>query len=179
MTLRVAETPANPRLATDWQFSIHIPGWPRAKGSQETRYYRKNGRTVAQLVEKDIVLRWVATASAYAMQERMKRQAHGDRTFPYEGPVKLTCTFVYERPATQPTGPPITKSGVYAVGDLDKLLRAVGDALAQGTFTLNREKIAKAGVLYDDCLITQIVARKAFCDEVGMLAGAHLILRNV
>jgi Holliday junction resolvase RusA-like endonuclease len=76
---------------------------------------------------------------------------------PFTGPVKLEVSFFIERPAKskyadRPGGKP----------DLDHLVRAVGDSLTQ------------AGVLLDDSLIVEIVARKFWtgsttdtCPEAG------------
>src|SRR3982751_865662 len=117
----------NPKTQPCWDFGrLHIPGKPRAKGSQE-----RKGKFLG---ERDIVMEWVATVSAYAIQERRRREAAGDKSFPYEGTVCLEAVFVYERPKVSPLTKPTAKNNY---GDLDKLLRSIGDALSPGKFWLH------------------------------------------
>jgi Holliday junction resolvase RusA-like endonuclease len=128
-------------------------------------------------------LRWMAEVAAYAVQERRRLEARGERSFPYEAPLHLEVLFVYPRPLTGSlvTGPPVVCTGPNAVGDLDKLVRSVGDALPPGEIYLeeSRMRVAKAGVIKDDSQITKISARKAFSDEVGGRSpGCYLWLRH-
>jgi Holliday junction resolvase RusA-like endonuclease len=84
---------------------------------------------------------------------------------PFTEPVKLEVEFFLERPAKskyadRPGGKP----------DLDHLVRAVGDSLTQ------------AGVLADDSLIVEIVARKFWTgnsSKVLPFAGARVYLSRV
>ena len=156
---------------TGFKFEIFVPGKPRAKGSQE-----RKGKFLG---ERDIVMEWVATVAAYAMEERNRRRANcGDR-FPYEGNLRLEAMFVYERPKVSALTKPTAKNNY---GDLDKLLRSIGDALSPGEFWLHRQKVAKAAVIADDSLIVEIEARKAFREELGGIMppqGAAIRLRSV
>lgn len=169
MTLTIPASATNPKTDPDWTFELFVPGQPRAKGSQ----IRKG----PFLGERDIVMRWVATVSAYAIQERSRRIAKGDRSFPYAGNTQLRCVFIYDRPKTSSLTAPTAKNNY---GDLDKLLRSIGDALSPGEFWLNREQVAKAAVIADDSLITEIIATKRFRDTRDDLpAGAYIWLSSV
>jgi Holliday junction resolvase RusA-like endonuclease len=171
MTLTHSTLPLDAYIGPDWwEFYIHVPGKPRAKGSQE-----RKGKFLG---ERDIVMEWVAIVSAYAIQERRRREAQGDKSFPYEGNLKLAASFVYERPKVSALTKPTAKNNY---GDLDKLLRSIGDALSPGEFWLHRQKVAKSAVIADDSLITEITARKAFVGEtgVGQSPGAYIRLISV
>lgn len=156
----------NPKKDPDWTFTCFIPGKPMAKGSLRSRR--------GFLVDTDAVMAWVNKVVGHAIRDRMQRGALGDKSFPYEAPIELRGLFVFPRPHSQPIGPPITCSGPYAVGDLDKLVRAAGDALAVGK---RNAKTIKAGVVKDDALFTEFTARKAFSDEgPDLQLGAYLKL---
>lgn len=150
-----------------------------AKGSPQPKTIRQGGRPITFMVDRPEVMAWVAKVAGIATRDRMQRQARGDLSFPYAAPIEIQCLFVFLRPHTQPTGPPIIHAGKYAVGDLDKLVRAIGDALTFGTVNVRngkeRSKTAKAGVIVDDSLITKSTARKAFSDERGLpMTGTDL-----
>jgi hypothetical protein len=158
----------DPRLDPSFTFTCFVPGKPMAKGSTETGFMKRNGRTVQVKVDREPVRDWVAAVAAAAILERQLPRAKGDDPFPYEGPVTLKALFVFPRPPSQPVGPPVTCKGLYAVGDLDKLVRAIGDALPPGSVSVGKSgsrKAPLAGVILDDRLITEISARKAFVDE--------------
>jgi hypothetical protein len=162
------------------------------KGSTESVYQpRGNGRGVWVDVDKQEVRDWVGVVAQYAIIERQRRVARGDQSFPYAAPMELRVLFVFDRPRTTPEGPPIqnagrgTKEGVKsAFGDLDKLVRAIPDALPDdkrypliSTGPKGRGKQAKAKVIVDDRLITDLVAKKRFRDQVDMRpAGCYLTL---
>jgi Holliday junction resolvase RusA-like endonuclease len=172
---------ANPKRDPDWTFTSFIPGKPMAKGSPQPKTIRRGGQPFTFMVDRPDVMAWVAKVAGIATRDRMQRQAQGDKSFPYEAPIELRCLFVYPRPATQPTGPPIIHTGKYAVGDLDKLVRAIGDALTSGAVNVRngneRSKTAKAAVIIDDSRITKIWTRKAFSDEgYGLEPGVYIKL---
>lgn len=143
-------------LRADFGFTVY--GRPAPQGSKTA--YVRGGRAV--MVESSKYLpEWrsaVMLAANVALNDSM------DVT-PFTGPVKLEVSFFIERPAKskyadRPGGKP----------DLDHLVRAVGDSLTQ------------AGVLLDDSLIVEIVARKFWtgsttdtCPE----AGARVYLSRV
>jgi hypothetical protein len=150
---------------------FYIPGRPRAKGSQI-----RKGRFLG---ERDTVLQWMAIASAHLILERRRRESLGmSYSFPYAGNLRLDAVFIFDRPKVTPLTSPTAKN---SYGDLDKLLRAVCDALAPGTFVYGHQTVAKAAVIADDSLITSISARKAFCEEMGegWQQGAYIRLDAV
>ena len=177
----VPASAVNPRTNPDWQFAVYIPGRCRAKGSQEKEYWRRGNKTVINLVERPNVQQWVAICAAYAIQERRRLEAQGDRSFPYEERLKLWSLFVYDRPKSSSTPSP-TPAKVY--GDIEKLVRSVADALCPGEFywkqpTGKMIKVAKAAVIADDSLITRLgEPAKVFRDETvqNLPAGAYLLL---
>lgn len=181
MTLTLPASAVDPKTDPNWQFAIYVPGRSRSKGSQEKRYRRYGNKTVVHLVEREATNQWVAKCAGFAMQERMRRQARGDRSFPYEERMKLWSLFVYDRPKSSSTPSPTGKT-VY--GDLEKLIRSVADALCPGTFVCKwpdgtEEVVAKAEVIADDSLITRFgEPAKAFSDETeqNLPAGAYLLL---
>ena len=155
---------------TGFKFEVFVPGKPRAKGSQE-----RKGKFLG---ERDTVMEWVATVSAYAIKERSRRICAGDKSFPYAGNLKLRCVFVYDRPKKTALTAPTAKNNY---GDLDKLIRSIGDALSPGEFWLHREVVAKAAVIADDSLITEIYAYKRFREiaDGDLPAGAYIWLNSV
>lgn len=172
----------------DWTFTVFVPGHCMPKGSPEA-HTRKFGNTrKIVIIDKTEVRLWMAAVAAHALQVRNARVARGERSFPYNAPMKLWSAFIFERPRTQPEGPPIvasggtTKEGVKAaIGDLDKLIRAIPDALIPGRISLDdhgKHWAPKASVIRDDCLITRMGEPvKAFRDEAGGVpAGAYFKL---
>jgi hypothetical protein len=157
------------------------------KGSTESKPLRLGNRTRWVDVDRLEVREWMSQVAKCALIERQRRVARGDTSFPYEAPMMLQAWFVFDRPRTQPVGPPITsggrttKEGIKAAfGDLDKLVRAIPDALESGQISTGKDgrtKVPKAAVIKNDSLITQIVCRKAFRDEAGMRpAGCYFTL---
>ena len=156
------------RRDPDWSFTCHVPGHAMPKGSPAAKALKHGPRYIGVIVEREEVNAWVAKVAGIATRDRMRLVAQGDRSFPYEAPVELRALFVFPRPHTQPEGPPIVCQGAYAVGDLDKLVRAIGDALPSGQVSAGpggRTKVPKAAVIKDDSLITSILTRKAFSDQ--------------
>ena len=92
------------------------------------------------------------------------------------GPVAVCCTFLFNRPKghygtgrnagrLKPSAPRHLTS--HALGDIDKLLRALLDAIS-----------VKAGgsLISDDSLVTELMANKRYCEE-GELPGAYLTVK--
>lgn len=81
------------------------------------------------------------------------------------GPVKLQVTFFMPRPASvKPAQRPLPT----VAPDLDKLIRAVGDALKA------------AGVYKDDCLIVGIQASKVYAsDDKELSPGAWIVVSEI
>ena len=120
-------------------FRLRVLGIPAPQGSKNA--YVRAGRAI--LVEASKALPAWRSAVMEAARQELNSMEVGE---PFTDPVLLDVTFYLERPKT-------TKHKRYPAGkpDLDHLIRAVGDSLTQ------------AGVLKDDSLIVQIVARKIWC----------------
>jgi Holliday junction resolvase RusA-like endonuclease len=71
---------------------------------------------------------------------------------PYDKPVTVRATFVFERkgPSAQGLAWPVVNAGVNASGDIDKLLRNLLDALKD------------ARLIADDCLVVALTGVKAW-----------------
>lgn len=100
----------------------------------------------------------VKTAALDAMEGRTR----------LEGPVSLSVTFTFDLPKSAPKTRrvwPITRSS----GDLDKLVRAAGDALTD------------AGVWRDDSQVVRLAAEKVHVGDPGSLhiPGACVTVREV
>lgn len=90
--------------------------------------------------------------------------ARGD-TPTITGPVKLSIQFFMPRPASVSPG---KRPHPTVAPDLDKLIRAVGDALKS------------AGVYKDDCLIVSIQATKQYAtDERDLSPGAWIVVSEI
>jgi hypothetical protein len=94
----------------------------------------------------------------------MQLQRSGYDPFPYRKAVRARAIFVFDRPRTQPTGPPTIHAGIYAAGDTDGLQKALGDALIHES---KNAKYPKAGIIEDDRLIVKwLDPQKAFVDQI-------------
>ena len=93
----------------------------------------------------------------------MLLDAGGHPIATFDGAVACTLAFVMPRPKTAPKRhtPPATKRP-----DLDKLGRAVGDA------------IASAGVIPDDSIITELTMSKRLA-EIGEPSGVRIQLKRI
>ena len=118
---------------------LHVPGSPAPQGSKSFKGFR-NGRGI--LVE--------SSAAVGPWRERIALAAHnamGGRTL-MVGPIDITMLFVLPRPKSAPkrTTPPAVKRP-----DLDKLARAVLDALTNVVFS-------------DDSQVTSLMCSKRLAD---------------
>lgn len=118
-------------------------GTPRAQGSK-TMGTTKDGRSFMRESNDRLLRPWRKTVRAAA-------KAAMNDTPPRTGPVDLVVTFYFDRPKSHPpltTTWPITAQ----FGDVDKLLRAVNDAMT--------------GVVFeDDRQARQITVRKLWSDR--------------
>lgn len=120
-----------------------VAGTPRPKGS--LRHVGKG-----RLVEQTDVKRWMGTVrNACQGTERLA------------GPVHVALAFVFERPKTVKDRP---YPSVRSTGDLDKLCRAVLDAI--------QPKDAWPGIIDDDSQVVSLYAAK----EYGPEPGVHVII---
>lgn len=123
-------------------FSVgfHVPGVPAPQGSKNA--YRRGAKVV--LVEASKALKpWRDLVAGFARD-------YNRNPAPLTGPVLVRLSFVLSRPKatpkTRPTPPAVKKP------DVDKLIRAVFDALTQ------------AGVWKDDAQAVQVVATKRIAE---------------
>lgn len=118
-----------------------VPGIPQPQGSKRG-FVSANGK-VSMVESAAGVKPWRSDVKVFAAEAMTGEPL-------MTGPVFLHCDFVMKRPLstpkTKPT-PPATKKP-----DLDKLLRAIGDAL-------------KGTVYAEDSLITEMVGTKRIAEE--------------
>lgn len=130
---------------------LHVDGIARPQGS-------KRHVGAGRIIESDPGLRkWRATLTAHAVAEIIHKERQGAR-YPITGPATLIVTFHFPRPKhhyrtgkyahlLRDVAPRLMQTGP----DLDKLVRAVGDALTD------------AGAVVDDKQIQLIRAAKKWC----------------
>lgn len=124
-------------------FSFFVPGEPITEGSVRT--FTSGQRTIVTH-DRGRKLEWWRIRVAHAAEKAAKRADWEPR---YDGPVAVTATFLLPRPKSVPKSRllPHTKP------DLDKLARAIGDALAP---------YKRPGVLRDDSRIVDWVLLKRY-----------------
>jgi Holliday junction resolvase RusA-like endonuclease len=134
--------------------SCWVDGTPRPKGSLKPTG-RQGGRV--RLVEQS------TDSSAWRSRVAWEaRQTIGlSLGYPTQLPVELACTFAFERPESNTDEEP-TSGGI---GDLDKLIRNVGDALTD------------AKVIADDRQIVAMKASKVWTAD-GQKPGALITVRE-
>ncbi|MFF0942707.1 RusA family crossover junction endodeoxyribonuclease [Kocuria sp. CPCC 205300] len=118
--------------------TLTIPGHPAAQGSKKAFVRGKR----AVLVEMDPKLPAWRLAVAYVAGDQLP-----DDWAPMDGPLSVEVTFYLPRPKSPKFDEPATPA------DLDKLQRALGDALTQ------------AGVIVDDARIVHWDARKKYANH--------------
>lgn len=139
------------------------PGHVRTKGSMKPQLSRgKSGRLTVHLVESgEYAVPW-KRRMIKAILEQCRRSE------PYGEAVEVRAVFVYEMP---PGGMslslpyPTLKDGVYAQGDLDKLLRNLLDALTQ------------SNLIKDDSLVCRIISDKRWSTGADDPAGVKCKVR--
>lgn len=119
---------------------IFIPGHPRPKGS--LRHIGKG-----RLIEQTDVKHW--------MNQIRTNTNHPTQ---YNGPLALDLNFIFPRPKTVTRTYPHVRS----VGDIDKLCRAVLDALQ------TNKKQGTQGLYDDDAQVVTLTASKEYGDEPGV-----------
>jgi len=134
-----------------------VPGLPRPQGSKKA--VTRGGKTV--LIETAAGLSDWRTAVARAAAT--ERERLGGRLL---GPLSLTVVFTFPMPPSR--GPKARAAGIgwkTTTPDLDKLVRAVGDAL----------KVS--GLIEDDARLAAIHASKI--ETVGALAGVAVDVHEI
>jgi Holliday junction resolvase RusA-like endonuclease len=138
-----------------------VLGEPQPQGSKTT--VQQKGRRPRVIDDNPDTKPWRATVAAVALEAMAKRP-------PLEGPLELHAVFVFGRPASHwGTG---RNAGVLKASapaycssrpDVDKLLRAIGDALT--------------GIVYrDDARIAIVRAEKHYGDGP---AFAHIVVSEI
>ena len=128
-------------------FSFAVLGEPVGQGSMK---HIGNGRMIAS---NDKKLKPWRLAVVNAIQQRWLDDEH---VVYFDQAIKLEVAFCVERPKTVKRELPTTPY------DLDKLVRAIGDALTV------------SGLISDDAIITDILAAKRYSD--GCPFGAHVVI---
>lgn len=137
-----------------------VDGHPRPKGSLKPR---RVGRQLKLVEQSEYSKPWLEKVAKHAVVAQ-KYQNENGIYFSKELPFELSCYFTFERPESCASSIPGTGQHV---GDLDKLVRNVSDALT------------RAGVIGDDDQIVEhgrMVKRWA---RPGTMPGARIILRDV
>ena len=130
-------------------FSTFVEGIPAPQGSK--RGFSKVGTTKVQLVEASTRVKpWREAIAAQAAAE-----FRGD---PLTVPVMVETLFLFDRPKTATRPYPCTRNE----GDLDKLERAVFDALVMGW------------VLLDDSLVVEGHSSKRYGGTAGVFVTVHI-----
>jgi hypothetical protein len=156
--------PPEPTQKIPFRFSLFVPalsyngGWAKCYSKGHLGPNRRG-----KYADTDEVYAWVNRITSYAMAKRAKLQLAGTQ-FPHRGPVQCAALFVFNRPHTQREGPPIIHASDYAVGDVDGLQKALGDAIIHES---KNARYPKAGIIQDDRLIVRwLDPQKAFIDQV-------------
>lgn len=138
--------------------STFVPGRPRSKGSLKHWCMKDRRHTVR--VEEQVAdsAKWKRAVAAHVQREALK--AYG-RHLQYAGPVELTVYF-YFNPDQEDRGGE-THPVAIGIGDLDKLLRNVGDALVS------------SGLIKDDQYIVGVQCFKRW----AINPGARIEVRRV
>lgn len=129
-------------------FSFFVPGEPITEGS--TKAFASGQRVVVTHDRgRDLTL-W-----RFAVKDAALKAAREAGWEPrYDGPVRVTATFYLPRPKSVPE----SRYWPHVKPDLDKLLRAIGDALAP---------YRQVGVLREDSRIVEWTAQKLYDQTPG------------
>lgn len=158
---------------------VFVPGHARTKGSlkpvvdwrrrkvwlEEQVTLSKPWRRTVQAAVVRQVREDIASSDLYA--EAM-RTGEGGNWQPYPGPVLVAVDFTFERPKSGQGLTdrfPVVGAGPNAIGDLDKLIRNILDAL---------QVESGAGLITNDSNVVQIKSRKLY--SVGEPAGARIVV---
>lgn len=140
-------------------FSFFVPGEPITEGSVRT--FTSGQRTIVTH-DRGRKLEWWRIRVAHAAKRAAKRAGWEPR---HDGPVAVTATFLLPRPKSVPK----TRIRPHVKPDLDKLARAIGDALAP---------YKRPGVLRDDSRIVEWHTSKQYAC-VPTMVGAIITVSTV
>jgi crossover junction endodeoxyribonuclease RusA len=141
MPLRAVDVEGPDTWPTRRFVAFEVPGVPRPQGSKRAVHHARTGKIV--LLEASSELR--AWREDVTMRARMALR----REPTILGPVRLSVRFVLPRPQSVSRAYPAVRP------DLDKLVRAIGDALTA------------AGVYRDDSQICSLDAAKVYAARDG------------
>lgn len=127
-------------------FSFFVPGEPITEGSVRT--FTSGQRTIVTH-DRGRKLEWWRIRVAHAAEKAAKRAGWEPR---HDGPVEVWAEFRLPRPKSAPK----SRKHAQTKPDLDKLQRAIGDALAP---------YKRSGVLRDDSRIMGWSAVKRYADD--------------
>ncbi len=145
---------SGPRAVPEYPLRCRVAGHPTTKG-HKTSGTTRAGRRFVRESGGDKLKDWLAN-----LNDGMRQMMEEVQADPLGVPVVCRVTFLFPRPLKLTRPYPTGKTGDYA-GDLDTLLRAVGDAGS------------KAGVWADDSLIAGALAWKRWAPE-GEPGGAQI-----
>ena len=140
------QTPGGgPRLLTDRKLAFFVPGMPRPQGSMTPVVSKSTGKAFVK--NKPTLIQWRNSITDRA-SDAARRVSW---SIVNEAPIYMHCDFYFDRPKSHPK---YVREGDYGLkhngADLDKLVRAVGDALTN------------ASVFGDDKQIVAITAMKRY-----------------
>jgi Holliday junction resolvase RusA-like endonuclease len=155
--VRVLRSGPSPRPPQGAIVNLFVPGNPVPQGSK--RAILRKGTNIPIVLDSNRIglAHWRAQVCAYAMERKAK-----DGALTIHGPVAIRLEFWFKRPAdhyfpvnskrTTPELKPGVPGYVAAAPDLDKLIRAVFDALTD------------ADVWHDDGQVVKAIATKLYSD---------------
>lgn len=136
---------------------LWVPGRARSKGSMVCQGGRSH-HMVEQVKESKP---WRIKVCNYVVRYVREMPAAKEGVWPYEGAVELEAMFYFNRP----DGEELPYPTVAWLGDLDKLVRNINDAVQLKT---------GAGLISDDRNVVRIVAEKNW----GKHEGVNLSIRE-
>jgi len=153
-------------LEPELKLSLWVEGRPRTKGSMKCLGARVNGKKHTMVEDHATSKPWRIRMTNEIVRE--VRRAGVKNWVPYSGGLAVRADFRYERlgPSAQLSPWPIINGGIYANGDLDKLLRNLLDAL-QGS-----------GLIKDDCLVVRLSSTKQW-SAPGMPPGVQFSVEGL
>jgi Holliday junction resolvase RusA-like endonuclease len=133
---------------------LHVPGVPQPKGSP----------SIIHPAGRRPLLTLTATKEQRAWSKRLVFHVEAAAPdAPFAGPVSLSCAFLF--PMTRAAGKE-GRTHVHVRPDLDKLLRAVCDALERG------------GAITEDSRIVRVACAKRYVRD-GETPGVNILVREL
>ena len=147
----------------DAEVSFFVAGVPRPQGSMRAIVSKSTGRAFLKN-SSDTLAPWrnqIVQVATEGIEDE------GWSVFP-SGPLELEVVFFFDRPKSHPKKRRAIDRGIhYKMPDIDKLVRAVGDALSV------------SALIGDDDQIATLHAYKRYAEEGTSGAGMKVWLRRV